>query len=370
MTDTHIRPIKTALVSLSDKSGLEELAKILEKAQVKILSTGNTAKKIREFGIEVTEVAEVTGVAEMLDGRVKTLHPKIHGGILANRQIPNHLEQLETQNIDAIDLVAVNLCPFEKVAALEETEEQTLIENIDIGGPTMIRSAAKNHADVTVMTDPADYKRLGEELSANGGTTLEFRRLLALEAKRGASTLRSARKSSSRADLRASAMRSSKSSPAGNSSMCTSSVASSWIRASAAFRPVLRSTNTYRPCEKVPNRVLGAGVPQIVHFGARTGFVQELQMSHRQTWLIRRDIVVGAALQSSCWGQARAFVGSRVCGGPSGLRCTAGLHRGCARGVGQRAPVCRCAATRRSKPGTRPLPGSRAGRNAWGRPSI
>ena len=102
MTDTNIRPIKTALVSLSDKSGLEELAKILEQAQVKILSTGNTAKKIREFGIEVTEVAEVTGVAEMLDGRVKTLHPKIHGGILANRQIPNHLEHAFVRNLNTL----------------------------------------------------------------------------------------------------------------------------------------------------------------------------------------------------------------------------------------------------------------------------
>ena len=164
MTDLNIRPIKTALVSLSDKSGLDRLATILAKANVKILSTGNTAKKIRELGIEVTDVADVTGMAEMLDGRVKTLHPKIHGGILANRQVPDHLEQLTAQNIDAIDLVAVNLYPFEKVAAQEDADESSLIENIDIGGPTMIRAAAKNHADVTIMTDPSDYDRLGAEL--------------------------------------------------------------------------------------------------------------------------------------------------------------------------------------------------------------
>ena len=182
MTDLNIRPIKTALVSLSDKAGLDRLATLLAKANVKILSTGNTAKKIRELGIEVTEVADVTGMAEMLDGRVKTLHPKIHGGILANRQLPSHIEQLAAQDIDAIDLVAVNLYPFEKVAAQEDADESSLIENIDIGGPTMIRAAAKNHGDVAILTDPADYERLGEELDNHEGTTLEFRRHLALKA--------------------------------------------------------------------------------------------------------------------------------------------------------------------------------------------
>ena len=141
-------------------------------------------------------------------------------------------------------------------------------------------------------------------------------------------------------------MRSSKSSPAGNSSICTASVANSWIRASAAFRPVLRSTRTYRPCENVPKRVLGAGVPQIIHFGARTGFVHELQMSQRQTWLVRRDMAVG---QPGAVGAkpGLSLVHAVVEGRPAYV--VLGLHRGCARGAGQRAPVCRCAATRRSK---------------------
>tara|TARA_B100000683_G_scaffold275729_1_gene327411 strand:- start:2384 stop:3946 length:1563 start_codon:yes stop_codon:yes gene_type:complete len=182
MSAQHIRSIKTALISLSDKSGLETLATMLSEAGVRMLSTGNTAKKIRELGLDVTDVADVTGVAEMLDGRVKTLHPNIHGGILADRQKESHLRQLNDLNIHAIDLVAVNLYPFEKTAAKEDVSETALIENIDIGGPTMIRAAAKNHGDVVVLTDPQDYTRLGQELQEHQGTTLSFRRYLALKA--------------------------------------------------------------------------------------------------------------------------------------------------------------------------------------------
>ena len=147
-----------------------------------MLSTGNTAKKIRELGMKVTDVADVTGVAEMLGGRVKTLHPNIHGGILADRQNENHTAQLADLGINTIDLVAVNLYPFEKVAARENASDTDLIENIDIGGPTMIRAAAENHNDVVVLTDPADYERLAVELKAYQGTSLAFRRQLALKA--------------------------------------------------------------------------------------------------------------------------------------------------------------------------------------------
>ena len=167
--------IKRALISVTDKSGVAELAKALHEMGVEIISTGGTARVIREAGVPVTDVSQVTGFPEMLDGRVKTLHPKIHGGILAIRSNPEHMKQLEENGIKPIDLVVVNLYAFEKTvergAGLEEA-----IENIDIGGPTLLRAAAKNFRDVTVVVDPSDYPKILEEMKQNGGeTTLKTR---------------------------------------------------------------------------------------------------------------------------------------------------------------------------------------------------
>lgn len=138
-----MRKVERALISVSDKTGVEEFAAGLTALGVEILSTGSTAKLLREKGLSVREVSEVTGFPEMLDGRVKTLHPKVHGGILARRTDPRHMEQIKSQEIELIDLVVVNLYPFEKTAAKPGVKFEELIENIDIGGPSMIRSAAK-----------------------------------------------------------------------------------------------------------------------------------------------------------------------------------------------------------------------------------
>ena len=146
-----------------------------------ILSTGGTARSLREAGLPVTDVAEITGFPEMMDGRVKTLHPAIHGGILARRDKPEHLQAIESQNIGAIDLVCVNLYPFEQTVAKPDVTDEEAIENIDIGGPSMVRSAAKNFAAVTVVVDPTDYDRVLEEL-AQGDTQLQTRRALATKA--------------------------------------------------------------------------------------------------------------------------------------------------------------------------------------------
>lgn len=174
-------PVKRALISLSDKSGLDALAAGLARHGVEILSTGGTAARLRESDAVVREISEVTGFPEMMDGRVKTLHPKVHGGLLAVRDNPEHAAAMEEHGIGAIDLVVVNLYPFlDKV--LSGADRDAIIENIDIGGPSMVRSAAKNHAYVAIVTDPADYSLLLEQLDANGGTTLEFRKKLAAKA--------------------------------------------------------------------------------------------------------------------------------------------------------------------------------------------
>jgi len=162
--------IKRALISVTDKTGLEELASDLNRYGVELISTGGTARAIRAGGVEVIDVAQVTGFPEMLDGRVKTLHPKIHGGILARRNLPAHLEQLEGAGIRPIDLVAVNLYQFEKAVADPGCSLEEAIENIDIGGPTLIRAAAKNWSSVTVVVDPADYKPCLDEMKASGGS--------------------------------------------------------------------------------------------------------------------------------------------------------------------------------------------------------
>ena len=173
--------IKRALVSVSDKTGLIELGKALEKAGVEILSTGGSAKTLRDAGVLVIEVADHTGFPEMMDGRVKTLHPKIHGGLLALRDNETHTAAMRDHDISAIDLVAINLYPFEATVA-SGADFETCVENIDIGGPAMVRSAAKNHGFVTIVTDPDDYGSVIAELEQSGGTSLDTRRKLAAKA--------------------------------------------------------------------------------------------------------------------------------------------------------------------------------------------
>ena len=175
-------PIRRALLSVSDKAGLEPLARALAESGVEILSTGGTAARLTEAGIEVRDIAAYTGFPEMMDGRVKTLHPKVHGGILALRGTPAHEAALEDHGIAAIDLVVVNLYPFEATVATG-ADRAACVEQIDIGGPALIRAAAKNHAFVTAIVDAADYAPLMDEMKANGGATTEaFRRRLAAKA--------------------------------------------------------------------------------------------------------------------------------------------------------------------------------------------
>ncbi len=162
-------PIRQALISVSDKTGLVDFARGLASSKVRILSTGGTARLLAENGIAVTEVSDYTGFPEMLDGRVKTLHPKIHGGLLARRDLPAHLDAISKAGIDPIDLVVVNLYPFAQTVARPGCTLEEAIENIDIGGPTMLRSAAKNHGGVAVVVDPGDYPRVLQEMAANGG---------------------------------------------------------------------------------------------------------------------------------------------------------------------------------------------------------
>lgn len=170
---------KQALLSVSDKTGIVELARELVSLGYNLLSTGGTAKLLEKEGIAVTEVASYTGFPEMLDGRVKTLHPKIHAGILARRDIPEHMKALAEHGIDPIDLVVVNLYPFEQTIARPGCSFEQAIENIDIGGPTMIRAAAKNHGSVAVVVDPADYGKIVEEIKAEGCVTSKTRLELA-----------------------------------------------------------------------------------------------------------------------------------------------------------------------------------------------
>jgi phosphoribosylaminoimidazolecarboxamide formyltransferase/IMP cyclohydrolase len=172
--------IKRALISVSDKTGVVEMAKGLEALGAQILSTGGTAKALREAGVTVTDVAAYTGSPEILDGRVKTLHPKIHGGLLGRRAVPAHVEQMEQQGIGPIDVVVVNLYPFEATIAKPNCPFEEAIENIDIGGPSMLRSAAKNHEDVLVVVDPTDYKRVLDAAKA-GTVSHALRRELAMK---------------------------------------------------------------------------------------------------------------------------------------------------------------------------------------------
>src|SRR5664279_3224155 len=157
-----------ALISVSDKTGVVELARELAALGMTLLSTGGTAKLLAGAGLAVTEVAEHTGFAEMLDGRVKTLHPTVHGGLLARRDLPEHMAALEAHHIDTIDLLVVNLYPFEATVAKLGCTLEDAIENIDIGGPAMVRSAAKNWKDVGVLTDASQYAQVLAELKADG----------------------------------------------------------------------------------------------------------------------------------------------------------------------------------------------------------
>ncbi len=171
--------ITRALISLTDKSGIEGFARELADLGVELLSTGGTAKKIREAGIPVKDVSEFTGFPEMLDGRVKTLHPKVHGGILNQRDNVEHQKQCLEHDLKPIDLIAVNLYAFEKTIADPNCSLADAIENIDIGGPTMLRASAKNFHDVTVIVDPADYPQVLKEIKEQGNTTLKTRFRLA-----------------------------------------------------------------------------------------------------------------------------------------------------------------------------------------------
>ena len=175
-------PITRALLSVSDKTGLAEFAKDLHALGVELLSTGGTAKTLRDAGLPVIDVAEYTGAPELFDGRLKTLHPKVHGGLLQRRDDPTHVAQGKQNDIPLIDLVVVNLYPFEETVAKPNVTRAEAIENIDIGGPSMLRSAAKNHASVTIIVDPADYPRVLEEMRQHhGDTTKGLREQLAVK---------------------------------------------------------------------------------------------------------------------------------------------------------------------------------------------
>ena len=175
-----MKKIERAIISVTDKSGVVEFAASLERFGVEILSTGGTARAMRDGGVSVRDISDHTGFPEMLDGRVKTLHPKVHGGLLGMRDNPEHVRMMEAHGIQPIDLVVVNLYQFEKTVAREGVTLAEAIENIDIGGPSMLRSSAKNFRDVTVVVDPSDYSVVLEEMTTqNGATTLETRFRLA-----------------------------------------------------------------------------------------------------------------------------------------------------------------------------------------------
>ncbi|MCX7179198.1 MAG: bifunctional phosphoribosylaminoimidazolecarboxamide formyltransferase/IMP cyclohydrolase, partial [Proteobacteria bacterium] len=178
--------LSQALISVSDKRDVVDFARALHSLGVRLLSTGGTAKLLREAGLSVTEVSDYTGFPEMLDGRVKTLHPKVHGGILGRRDLPEHLQTMAAHDIPCIDLVVVNLYPFQQAIAKHDCTIEDAIENIDIGGPTMVRAAAKNHGNqqggVGVVTDPEDYAGIIDELRANG-TELSYQTRYALAKK-------------------------------------------------------------------------------------------------------------------------------------------------------------------------------------------
>ena len=175
-----MKKIERAIISVTDKSGVADFAKSLSKFGVQILSTGGTAKVLRDGGLAVKDISEYTGFPEMLDGRVKTLHPKVHGGLLGVRDNPEHVKMMTGHGIENIDMIVVNLYQFEKTVEKEGVTLEEAVENIDIGGPAMLRSSAKNFRYVTVVVDPADYEPVLREMEGSGGaTTLETRFRLA-----------------------------------------------------------------------------------------------------------------------------------------------------------------------------------------------
>src|SRR5215218_1902454 len=184
MTETSdLRPIRRALISVSDKTGILDLARELTRFNVEIISTGGTAKTLRDAGITVRDISDITGFPEMMDGRVKTLHPRVHGGLLAIRDNPEHVAALEQHGIRPIDLVVVNLYPFAETIKREGVTREEAIEQIDIGGPAMIRSAAKNARDVAVVVSSEQYPRVIDELNQNDGElSLDTRNTLAQKA--------------------------------------------------------------------------------------------------------------------------------------------------------------------------------------------
>src|SRR5213592_3372131 len=176
-------PIRRAILSVTDKTGLVDFAKKLTGMGVELISTGGTAKMLRDSGISVKDISELTGFPEMLDGRVKTLHPKVHGGILHRRENPSHRAAVAEHGIQPIDMVVVNLYASEKTAAKQGVQFEELVENIDICGPSMIRSAAKNFHDVAIGTSPSDYESIAEEMGkAGGGLSAETKWRLAQKA--------------------------------------------------------------------------------------------------------------------------------------------------------------------------------------------
>ena len=178
-----MEPIQRALISVSDKTGILDFAIELQKSGVEILSTGGTADLLRKGGVPVIQVSDYTGFPEMMDGRIKTLHPRVHGGILGRRDVPEHMQAMEDHGIRPIDLVVINLYPFEQTIAKEGCTLEEAIENIDIGGPAMIRASAKNFYTKTIVTDPNDYDLIIKELKMNSGSTsFEVRKNLSLKA--------------------------------------------------------------------------------------------------------------------------------------------------------------------------------------------
>jgi phosphoribosylaminoimidazolecarboxamide formyltransferase/IMP cyclohydrolase len=179
-SDVQLRPIRRALVSVSDKNGIVDFARELARFDVEIISTGGTAKTLRDAGLRVRDISEITGFPEMMDGRVKTLHPRVHGGLLAIRDNADHVAALQQHGIEPIDMVVVNLYPFAKTIKREAVTREEAIEQIDIGGPAMIRSAAKNSQDVAVVVSPEQYASVSAELTQHDGAlSLNTRRRLA-----------------------------------------------------------------------------------------------------------------------------------------------------------------------------------------------
>ncbi|MDP6667666.1 MAG: hypothetical protein QF357_09755 [Dehalococcoidia bacterium] len=171
-----------ALLSAYDRTGLVDFARVMARAGVELISTGGTANELKNAGLDITEVAVVTGAPEILDGRVKTLHPRIHGGLLGKRSNPAHVDEMKEQGIEGIDVVVNNLYPFQQTIANPEVTLDDALENIDIGGPAMTRAAAKNFPDVVIVVDPADYAGVGEMIASGGGVSMTERRRLAAKA--------------------------------------------------------------------------------------------------------------------------------------------------------------------------------------------